>query len=36
MAIAIRKTDNLIHHSEQGRKFPVKNILKYLKIMVAA
>jgi len=29
MAIATRKTDNLIHHSDQGRKFPVKNILKY-------
>jgi transposase InsO family protein len=31
MAIATRKTDNLIHHSDQGRKFPVKNILKYYK-----
>jgi len=29
MAIATRNTDNLIHHSDQGRKFPVKNILKY-------
>ena len=29
MAIATRKTDNLIHHSDQGRKFLVKNILKY-------
>jgi transposase InsO family protein len=28
MALATRKTDNLIHHSDQGRKFPVKNILK--------
>ncbi len=24
MAIATRNTDNLIHHSDQGRKFPVK------------
>jgi len=29
MAIATRNTNNLIHHSDQGRKFPVKNILKY-------
>ena len=29
MAITTRKTDNLIHHLDQGRKFPVKNILKY-------
>jgi len=29
MAIATRKTDNLIHHSDQCRKFTVKNILKY-------
>jgi len=26
MAIATRNTDNLIHHSDQGRKFPVKII----------
>jgi putative transposase len=31
MALVTRKTDNLIHHSDQGRKFPVKNILKYYK-----
>ena len=26
IAIATRKTDNLIHHSDQGSKFPVKII----------
>ena len=26
MAMAIRNTDNLIHHSDQGSKFPVKII----------
>ena len=30
IAIATRNTDNLIHHSDQGRKFPVK-IIKILK-----
>jgi len=24
MALATRKTDNLVHHSDQGNKFPVK------------
>jgi transposase InsO family protein len=31
MAIATRKTDKLIHHSDQGRKFPVKEYIKRLK-----
>jgi len=35
MAIATRKTDNLIHHSDQGSKFPVKITSKYLKIRVS-
>ena len=29
MTIVTRNTEGLIHHSDQGRKFPVKNILKY-------
>src|SRR5665648_139731 len=35
MAIATRNTDNLIHHSDQGSKFPVKITSKYLKITVS-
>ena len=34
MAIATRNTDNLLHHSDQGSKFPVKITLKYLKLIV--
>lgn len=35
MAIATRNIDNLIHRSDQGRKFPVKITQNYLKIMIS-